>query len=68
MLPLPTFATIEAMDVSTDRRYPFHTYNDDNLFRQFGITTKKQNKNIVISTDNVDSDIEISNAKGSLRQ
>ena len=28
MLPLPTEATIEAMNVSTDRRHPFHTYND----------------------------------------
>ena len=35
MLPLPAKATIEAMNVSTDRHHPFHTYNDaidaDNL-------------------------------------
>ena len=35
MLPLPTEATIQAMNVSTDRRHPFHTYKDaidaDNL-------------------------------------
>ena len=42
MLPLPTEATIEAMNVSTDRRHPFHTYNDRNRFRQlFWIHTTK---------------------------
>ena len=42
MLTLPTEATIEAMNVSTDRRHPFHTYNDRNRFRQlFWIHTTK---------------------------
>ena len=42
MLLLPTGATIEAMNVSTDRRHPFHTYNDRNRFRQlFWIHTTK---------------------------
>ena len=41
MLPLPTEATIEAMNVSTDRRHPFQSYNDRNRFRQFWIHTTK---------------------------
>ena len=62
MLPLPTEATIEAMNVSTDRRHPFHTYNDRNRFRQFGFTRQ----NIVVDMDDVERDMEISNGKGSL--
>ena len=61
MLPLPTEATIEAMNVSLDPRHPFHTYNDRNRFRQFGFTQE----NII---DDVERDMEISNGKGSLRQ
>ena len=38
MLPLPTEASAEVMNVSTDRRHRFHTYNDHNRFRQFGFT------------------------------
>ena len=60
MLPLPTEATIEAMNVSTDRRHPFQTHNDRNRFRQFGFTQE----NII---DDVERDMEISNGKGSLR-
>ena len=42
MLPLPTEATIQAMNVFTDRRHPFHTYNGRNRFRQlFWIHTTK---------------------------
>ena len=63
MLPLPTEATIEAMNVSTDRRHPFHTYNDRNRFSQFGFTEQ----NIVVDIDNVERDMEISNGKRSLR-
>ena len=63
MLPLPTEATIEAMNVSTDRRHPFYTYNDRNRFRQFGFTQQ----NIVVDIDDVERDMEISNGKGSLR-
>ena len=63
MLPLPTEATIEALNVSTNRRHPFHTYNDRNRFRQFGFTQQ----NIVVDIDNVERDMEISNGKGSLR-
>ena len=62
MLPLPTETTIEAMNVSTDRRHPFHAYNDRNRFRQFGFT-----QNIVVDIDDVERDMEISNGKGSLR-
>ena len=46
MLPLPTEATIGAMNVSTDRCHPFHTYNDHNRFRQTGFTQQ----NIIINT------------------
>ena len=63
MLPLPTEATIEAMNVSTDRRRPFHTYNDRNRFRQFGFTQQ----NIVVYLDDVERDMKNSSGKGSLR-
>ena len=63
MLPLPTEATTEAINVSTDRRHPFHTYNDRNRFRQFGFTQQ----NIVVEIDDGERDMEISNGKGSLR-
>ena len=63
MLPLPTEATIEAMNVSTDRRHPFHTYDDHNLFRQFAFTQE----NTVVDIDDAERDVEISNGKGSLR-
>ena len=64
MLPLPTEATLEAMNVSTDRRHPFQTHNDRNRFRQFGFTQQ----NIVVDIDDVERDMEISNGKGSLRR
>ena len=64
MLPLPTEATIEAMNVSTDRRHPFHTYNDRNRFGQFELTQQ----NIVVDINDVERDTEISNGKRSLRQ
>ena len=51
------------MNVSTDRRHPFHTYNDRNRFRQFGFTQQ----NIVVDIDDVGRDTDISNGKGSLR-
>ena len=41
MLLLPTEATIEAINGSTDRCHPFHTYDDHNRFRQFWIHTTK---------------------------
>ena len=63
MLLLPTEATIEAMNVSTDRRHPFHTYNDRNRFRQFGFTQR----NIVVDMADVEKNMEISNGKVSLR-
>ena len=64
MLPLPTEATILALNISTDRRHPFHTYNDHNRFRQyFGFTQQ----NIVVDIDDIERDMEISNGKGSLR-
>ena len=63
MLSLPTEATIEAMNVSTDRRHPFHTYNDHNIFRQFWF----RQHNIVVNIDDVERDTEISSGKGSLR-
>ena len=63
MLPLLTEATIEAMDISTDQCHPIHTYDDHNLFRQCGFTQQ----NIVVNTDNVKRDMEISNWKGSLK-
>ena len=63
MLLLPTEATIEAMNVSTDQRHPFHTHNDHNRFRQFGFTQQ----NIVVDIDDVKRDVEISDGKGSLR-
>ena len=63
MLLLPTEATIEAPNVSTDRRHPFHTYNDHNRFRQFRFTQQK----IVVDIDDVERNMEISSGKGSLR-
>ena len=60
---LPTKATVEAPNVSTDRRHPFHTCNDHNRFRQFRFTQQK----IVVDIDDVERDTEISNGKGSLR-
>ena len=51
------------MDVSTDRRHPSHTYNDRSRFRQFGFTQQ----NVVVDTDAVETDMEISNGKRSLR-
>ena len=63
MLLLPTEATIEVKNVCTDRRQPFHYYNDHNRFRQFGFTQQ----NIVINVDDVERDTKISNGKGSLR-
>ena len=62
MLPLPTEATTEAMNVSTDRRHPFHTYNDHNRFRQIGFTQQ----NIVVNIDDVETDTKISNGNGLL--
>ena len=62
MLPLLTEAIIEAMNVSTDRRHPFHTYNDRNQFRQFGFTQQ----NIVVDIDDVERNMEISDGEGSL--
>ena len=62
MLPLPTEAATEAMNVSTDRRHPFHTCNDRNRFRQFGFTRE----NIVVDINDVERDMGISNGKGSL--
>ena len=61
--PLPTEATIEAMNVYRDRRHSFYTDNDRNRFRQFGFTQQ----NIVVDIDDVERDMEISNGKGSLR-
>ena len=63
MLPLPTEATTEAMNVSTDRRHPFYTSNDYNRFRQFGFTQQ----NIVVNIDDEESDTEFLTGKGSLR-
>ena len=63
MLPLPTEATIAAMNVLTDRRHPFHAYNDRNRFRHFRFTQQ----NIVVNIDDVERNMEISNGKGSLR-
>ena len=63
MLPLPTEATLEAMNVSTDRCHPFRTCNDHNRFRQFWFAQQ----NIVLNIDDVEKDTEISNGKGSLR-
>ena len=63
ILPLPTKTTIEAMNVSTDRRHPFYNYKDRNLFIQIGFTQQ----NIVVDIDDVERDMEISNGKGSLR-
>ena len=54
MLPLPTEATIEAMNVSADRRHPFHAYNDRNRFMQFGFTQQ----NVVVDIDDVERDME----------
>ena len=44
MLPLQTEATIEAMNISTDRRHPGHTYNNHNLFRHLIHTTKHRSQ------------------------
>ena len=64
MLPLPTEATVEAMNISMDRRHPFHTCNGNySLFRQFGFTQQI----IVVNTHDVERYMEISNGKGSLR-
>ena len=60
MLSLPTETTIEATNTSTDWRHPFHTYDD--LFRQSGFT-----QDIVVNTDDVERNMEISNWKWSLR-
>ena len=60
MLPLPTEATIEAMNVSMDRCHPFHTFSDCNRFRQFGFTQQ----NILVDIDDVERDMEMSNGKG----
>ena len=66
MLPSPTVATIETMNVSTDWRHAFHTYYDHNLFRlvQFGFTQQ----NIVVIIDDIETErgMEISNGKESL--
>ena len=62
MLPLPTEATTEAMNVSMDQRHPFHTYNNHNRFIQFGFTQQ----NIVVNIDNMERDKKILNGKGSL--
>ena len=62
MLPLPTEATFEAMNVSTDRRHLFYTYNDSSRVRQSGFTQQ----NIVVDIDDVERDMEISSGKGSL--
>ena len=64
MLPLPTEATTEAMNVSTDRRHPFHTYSDRKRFSQLGFTQQ----NIAADIDDVERDVDISNGKGSLRR
>ena len=61
MLPLPTGNV--SMDVSTDRRHPFHTYNDRNRFRQFGFTQE----NILVDIEDVERDMQTSNGKRSLR-
>ena len=58
MLPLSTEVTTEALNVSTDRRHPFYTYDDHNLFRQFRFTQQ----NIIVNTDDVERDMGISNA------
>ena len=50
MLPLPTEAAIETMNISTDRRHPSHTYNDRNRFRQFEFTQQ----NIVVDINDVE--------------
>ena len=63
MLPLPTEATIEVMNICTDRRHPFHTYNDRNRFRQFGFTQR----NNIVDIGDVERGMEIWNGKGSLR-
>ena len=63
MLPLPTEATIDPMNVSTDRRHPFHTHNDRNRFTQYGFTQR----NIVVDIDDMERDTDISSGKGSLR-
>ena len=49
------------MNICMDRRHPFHTYNDHNLFRHFGFTQQ----NIVVNIDEVERDMEILNGKGS---
>ena len=63
MLPSPTGAYTEVKNVAIDRRHPVHTYNDQIPFRQFEFTQQ----NIVVNTDDVKRDMEISNEKGSLR-
>ena len=44
MLPLPTEAAVEAMNVFTDRRHPFNTYNDRKRFSQFGFTHRSRHR------------------------
>ena len=61
MLPLPTEATSDAVNVSTERHHPTHAY-DRNQFRQFGFTRE----NIVVDINGVERDMGISNGKGSL--
>ena len=63
MLPLPTEATIEAMNYSTGGRHLFHTYNGRNWFRQFGFTQQ----NIKVDMEDMERDMEIWNGKGSRR-
>ena len=63
MLHLATESAAEAMNFFTDWHHPLHTYNNHNRFRQFGFTQQ----NIIVNTDDVERDIEISNGKGSWR-
>ena len=63
MPPLPIEVTNEAMNVSTDRRHPFHTYSDHNRCRQFEFTQQ----NFEVDMDDMERDMEISIGKGSLR-
>ena len=63
MLLLPKEAAIKVMNISMDQCHPFHTYNDHNLFRQFGFTQQ----NIIVNQVDVKRDMGISTVKGSLR-
>ena len=60
MLSLPTDATVEAMNIPTDRRHSFHTYSDHSSFRQFAFTER----NIVVNTDNVERDWKSRTGRG----